>query len=96
LRKGKRKQIDNTVKARKALRHLWKKSDLRGRCWGLRRNKSPFAGTNTTIALGDELISISMNPEKQLVIHQFKRVKETRLGTSVKNLLRAKGLPIVE
>lgn len=87
---------DNTVKARKVLDALWQSSDSRGRCWGLRKNGNQFAGTNITIALGDELISISMNSKKELVIHQFQRVAETNLGNRVKQLLQNNGLPIVD
>jgi hypothetical protein len=90
------KKSDSTVQARKILHPLWEESDLRGRCWGLRRSRNSFAGTNIIFALGEELVSVSMNSSGQLVVHQFKLVKETTLGTSVKNLLQANGLSLAE
>ena len=65
---------------------------LRGRTWGMAKfndGNNPYKGTNITIAIGDELISICQ-PRKKLVVHQFKRVRSTALGRRVRKLLAQK------
>jgi hypothetical protein len=85
-----------TVLARKALDGLWKIADLRGRTWGLKRNKTgnPFAGTNILIAISDELVSVSCPDGNELVVNEFVRTKNTKLGRMVKRKLRSCGLKV--
>ena len=84
---------DPTVPARKALEELWREADLKGRCWGPRKPENPFAGTNITIAIGGELVSVSQR-EGALVIHEFARSPDTALGRKVRAILRASGLQV--
>ena len=74
---------DPTVLARKVLDELWREADLRGRCWGLRKFANYFAGTNITIAVGSELVSVSRKGD-ELVIHEFVRSPDTALGRKVR------------
>jgi hypothetical protein len=76
---------------------VWKNSDLKGRCWGPRGKErvSPYAGTNITLAIGDELITISENRKTgALIVHEFKRITGTKLGRQIKLLLKGKQLPL--
>ena len=74
-----KKSIDPTVKARKALNILFeKRAWLKGRCWGPKRKTNPFSGTNITIAIGDELVSISQGMDRRLRIHEFVRRDRTK------------------
>lgn len=84
-------QKDPTVIARKLVDELWQKSDLRGRCWGLAKPRNRYRATNITIAIGPELVSISLGKNGQLRVHQFRRVKETTLGHRVKKSLQQGG-----
>ena len=88
---------DVTVLARFAVDSIWKDSDLKGRCWGPKRSEriSSYAGTNITLAISDELVTICMNKEtKRLIVHEFKRIKRTKLGQKIRQLLRKKQLPL--
>ena len=87
--------FDPTVEARKILDKIWLQAQLRGRCWG-KGKVNPYKGTNITIASGNELVTISMNGEKELVLHQFKLAQKTKLGDEVLEILRKAGLKIRE
>ncbi len=54
---------DLIVKARKALQLLWERADLKGRCWGPKREDNPYSATNITFAVKDELVSVSQKGE---------------------------------
>jgi hypothetical protein len=84
------------IKARKVLDQLWRKSQLRGRCWGPTKTHSnnPFARSNITIAFGDELITIIQNLDGSLRIHEFSRSVNTELGRIVEEILKEAGLKI--
>ena len=78
---------DVTVQARLAVDSIWKDSDLKGRCWGPRGSGSgsSYAGTNITLAIGDELVTISHNRKTDaLIVHEFKRIPRTKLGNYLK------------
>jgi hypothetical protein len=88
------KKDDITVRASSALRHIWDgKADLVGRTWGRKKNgkTNPFFGTNVTLAIGDELVSVCERNGK-LIIHQFKRSDSTELGKEVIEALSEAGL----
>lgn len=88
---------DVTVLARFAVDSIWKSSDLKGRCWGPKGSKqsSPYAGTNITLAINDELITVCFNRETgKLILHEFKRVRRTKLGRKIRQLLQGKKLPL--
>lgn len=80
---------DITVKARKVLDDLWKNSDLRGRCWGVKtkRPDNPYAGTNITMGYGQEIVSVC-EIDGKLVVHEFARASGTELGKRVWELLK--------
>lgn len=83
------KKDDITVLASAALRHIWDgKADLVGRTWGRKKKEkeNPFFGTNITLAIEDELVSVCER-NGQLVIHQFKRTDATKLGEEIKKAL---------
>lgn len=75
------------VSARKVLNSLWEDADLRGRCWGIKKESNPFVGSNITIAYGDELVSVCQDGSK-IIIHEFIRTSGTELGEVVGRLLR--------
>jgi hypothetical protein len=82
-----------TVKARKALDHLWKTADLKGRTWGPKNLDNPYSATNITICLGSELVSISQDKKTgKLSIHEFVRSENTDLGSRIKKTLKEEGL----
>ena len=83
----KKLDIDHSVIARKVLDGLWREAHLKGRCWGPRRKDNPYAGTNITIVIDNQLVSISYNGK--LVIHEFVRTKNTILGRKIRKLLRS-------
>lgn len=83
------KKDDITVLASAALRHIWDgRADLIGRTWGRKKKEreNPFFGTNITLAVEDELVSIC-EKNGQLIIHQFKRADDTKLGEEIKKAL---------
>jgi len=88
--KLRRKTMDFTVEARKLLNELWEKAWLRGRCWGIKKvvKNNPYGGTNTTIAIGDELVSVSLGKDGKLIIHEFVKTQNTKLGNEVKKILK--------
>lgn len=90
---------EKMVAARRALHALWKKADLRGRCWGLRKDgKNPFAGSNVTLAKGDEMISVCQDSESgEHIVHEFRRVGpgQTKLGKEARRLLTVAGLSVI-
>jgi hypothetical protein len=89
------KEEDKMVLARKALDSLWGKADLRGRCWGLKKTgDNPYAKTNITICIGNELVSVSRSQtgDKGLIIHEFVKSKNTGLGEMIGKILREKEL----
>ncbi len=96
-KRRKRRVHDPRVSARKALNALWERSQLRGRCWGLGGNNgnNPYKGSNITIADGRELVTISMNGKRELVVHQFALVQKTQLGKQVIGLLQKANLKTV-
>jgi hypothetical protein len=87
LKKENKKVQDLTPLIRKLLSPLWDKADLKGRTWPSNKKKSPFHGTNTTIAFGNELVSVSQAPNGEIVIHEFERKCLTGLGTLVSRIL---------
>jgi hypothetical protein len=92
---ARKKEKDPMVLARKALDPLWKKSDLHGRCWGLKKTgNNPYAGTNITIGKGKEIISVSMSKDgsKKPIIHELVKAKNTKLGNRARKILEKKGL----
>lgn len=93
---GSAKISDPMVITRKILTSIWAKAQLRGRCWGRGGKNNPFNGTNITLAIGKELITISMNREKQLIMHQFKLVEQTKLGDKISKILQEDGLLVIK
>ncbi len=87
---------DSMVKARKALDGLWRETDLKGRCWGLRRNGNRYQDTNITLAQGKELVTISMDKEGRLLVHVFRKAKKSSLGETIKEALQAAALPLAD
>jgi hypothetical protein len=81
------------IEARKTLNPLWEFADLKGRCWGPKRKDNPYAFSNITLAIGNELITISMDGNKHLIIHEFRKTEGTALGERVKDILKEQGLP---
>jgi hypothetical protein len=85
------------IKARKCLDRFWKEVWLKGRCWGppyVAGTLNPYAASNITIAVGNELVSISQNPDGSLNVHEFSRAENTFLGRKVKAVLRKNKLKI--
>ena len=72
------------IEARKLLRSLWGKALLRGRCWGTRSKEkdNPYLGSNITIVIGKELVTISQG-DGELKIHEFTKTTNTTLGKEV-------------
>lgn len=84
------------IKARKVLDPLWKKSQLRGRTWGLIREDNPYSATNITMVIGNELVSVSQDPDGSLRIHEFKRTTDTLFGNTVKEIFKKENLKFKE
>ena len=84
----------NLIKAREVLGSIWKESDLKGRCWGPTREDNPYVKSNITLAIGEELISVSQNQEGELIIHEFVKTKGTSLGKTVRKILLSAKLPV--
>lgn len=85
------------VRARQALNLLWEKeADLKGRCWGPKRENNPYSASNITIAIGTELVSISQDPDGSLRIHEFSRTEGTLLGERIREILQREGLSFKE
>jgi len=82
---------DLLIKSRKALQPLWEQASLKGRCWGPKREDNPYTATNITFGIGNELVSISQGGNK-LVIHEFRKRRNTKLGEMVRKILLEKGL----
>lgn len=80
------------IKARKALEGIWKSASLRGRCWGKRKDGNPFGGSNITIAIDGELVSLSQEKDGTIRIHQFLKVEKNSLGDEIKEILKREGL----
>jgi len=78
---------DLLVKARQVLEPLWRAAWLKGRCWGPKSEKNPYSATNITFCIGSELVTISQG-KGGLVIHEFQRCSNTKLGKRAKELLR--------
>ena len=80
------------IKARKILNAIWETSWLKGRCWGppkITKNKTnPYARSNITIAVDNELITISQNHNGNLKIHEFTRTQNTKLGNEIRKILK--------
>jgi len=92
--------FSNLIKARKIIDPIWKSSLLKGRCWGDKDDKNPFARSNITIAAeinGQvEIVSISQTKDGKLKIHEFRKAEGTSLGSEVKELFIKSGLAIEE
>jgi hypothetical protein len=91
--------MDSLVRARKILHSLWTSCWLKGRCWGPKLaegndRKNPFRGSNITIAVGMELVSISQNPDGSLNIHEFAQVYGTTLGKKIRAMLKEEQIQI--
>lgn len=84
------------IRARKALDSVWKRASLKGRCWGPKRKDNPYSASNITIAVGEELVSISQDTDGNLKIHEFRKTEGTLLGEEVRTTLQREGLPIKE
>jgi hypothetical protein len=82
---------DLLVKARHVLDPFWKVAWLKGRCWGPKKEGNPYAATNITLCIGNELISVSQQGER-LVIHEFQKATGTKLGRQVRDLFQKTGL----
>jgi hypothetical protein len=78
---------DLLIKARHVLDPLWKAAWLRGSCWGPKTEKNPYAATNITFCINDELVSVSQQGER-LVVHEFRKTTGTKLGKEVRELLQ--------
>ena len=78
------------IEARKLLGSLWEKALLKGRCWGLRKKEedNPYLGSNITIAMAKELVTISEADNGELKIHEFVKTTNTNLGKEVRKILR--------
>lgn len=86
------------IKARNILSPLWKKAWLKGRCWGikLQDRDNPYLCSNITLAIGDELVSTSQDPDGGLRIHEFSKTRNTRLGKEIKEALTKEGIKFKE
>ncbi|MDD5431060.1 MAG: hypothetical protein PHP03_02440 [Candidatus Pacebacteria bacterium] len=90
-----KEKVFASVEARKVLDGIWKdEAQLKGRCWGPKKNGNLYGGTNITIAVGNELVSVSEDGKGSLKIHEFVRSGSTALGGKIKNLLAKNGLAI--
>jgi hypothetical protein len=86
------------VEARKALDGFWSRAWLKGRCWGrkLGHTQNPYLNSNITIAIGNELVSVSEDVDGSLSVHEFYRASHTSLGKQVRAILQENGLEIKE
>ena len=85
------------IKAKKVLNPLWKRAWLKGRCWGTKTEhglENPYFGSNITLAINNELVSISQDPDSSLRIHEFSKTEETALGKAIKDILKKNNLKI--
>ena len=91
-------KVDPLVTARKALSAIWDASWLCGRCWGRRKGNSnnPYAASNITIGVDEEIVSICLLRDGKLRIHEFRRVEATSLGNLVRQELAKAGLSVEE
>jgi len=86
--------FDNLIKARKILGPLWQEACLKGRCWGPKRPRNPYSASNITLAVKDELVSISQQPDGSLLVNEFIKTSGTKLGTRIKKLFKKERLNI--
>lgn len=88
--------------ARKALESLWRKSLLRGHCWGKktslkgRVSGNPYADANIIMANRNELVAISQKEDGTLVVHEFMRVNNTILGEKIRESLNKEELDFLQ
>lgn len=85
--------FESLIKARKALEQLWQEAMLKGRCWGPKKECNSYKGSNITLAIGNELITISQLPDGKLAIHEFVEGNDTLLGKRVKEIFDKEGIP---
>jgi hypothetical protein len=93
--------FETLVKARKVLDPIWKRSWLRGRCWGPKKLykrpyfENPFIYSNIIIAFESELVSISQESDGNLRIHEFRKMpNKTKLGKKIREILKENGLEV--
>ncbi|MBI4101464.1 MAG: hypothetical protein HY443_00675 [Candidatus Nealsonbacteria bacterium] len=81
-----------TTKAvRQALEDLWKRSGLKGWCWGPKGTENRFSGTVLVLEMAGEIVAIS-EQNGQLMISEFQKAEHTKLGKSVRESLLGAGL----
>jgi len=88
---------DPVVLARAALEDMWERVvQLKGRCWGPSKEDNPYKGSNITMAIGDELVSVCQGDDGRIRIHQFSKTDTTSLGAQVKEVFEQAGLLVEE
>jgi hypothetical protein len=84
------------VAARKVLDPIWKKSQSRGRTWGIKSDHNPLQASNIMLANEGEVVLVTMQEDGGLVVHQYCRcIGGTKLGNEVLQALRQADLHIV-
>lgn len=79
-------------KARNVLEPLWKEAQMKGStCWGPKSAKNPHSGPNLVFRVGDEMVTISQ-PADRLIMQEFQKTTNTKLGQRVRELFRRAGL----
>lgn len=87
------------VNARAILADLFEnKAWAQGRIWGRKKRGpvdegNPYKGSNITMIIDEELVSISADANGVLIIHEFVQKENTVLGRMVKTRLERAGLP---
>ena len=77
---------------RKALQPLWDEAQMKGStCYGPKSPQNPHSGANLIFRVGDEMLTFSQ-PGGRLVMQEFEKTKNTKLGQRARNLLRKRGV----
>lgn len=84
-----------TKEIRQALEGLWKQASLKGWCWGPKVLLNRFSGNVLVLERRGEVVTVS-DRDGQVIIHEFRQVKGTKLGEEARDVLLKAGLLSIE
>jgi hypothetical protein len=90
MRKRKELEAEMGIALKDFLKELREKDGFSGRLWALGK-ENPFFGSHADFGRGEEYVTIFVK-EGRIVVREYIRSRETKLGKEIKEILLKKGV----
>jgi len=90
MKKRKELEAEMGIALKGFLKALREKSGFSGRLWGVGK-ENPFLGSHVDFGRGEEYVTVFVR-EGRIIVREYIRSRETKLGKEIKEILFKKGV----